>query len=235
MAGIPNIFFDCDYSQQSLELIPVAKRKPAHIAWMGLFDTYMQMLHDLIFEYYANGETASPDYSGASTYLIYQRVKFTDGAIYEAIQDVPISTPPTDTDYWVKVLDTWIGFRERRKYKFQTVLMEFILNKHFDTTMSYRPTLPDIYIETNTLNNIPGVYFFNNSENQPQYIFNNAESSPFYLWNTDEYLPEYDFTVFVPVAVWTALGATAEERDAVIQWEVDKYKFASIKNNIETY
>jgi len=232
---MPNIY-DITFQTQTRNLVPPLKRRPRRLAFLDVPGSNLQYRHDLFFTDYAGGSSA-PDYTGAGN-IKGDRVRYTDNSVYEAIQAVPVSTPPTGlpTDtYWIKVLNIWIGLRERCQYNSQTIILEYALNKYFRTTFNIRPTLPDIWIENLSLNNVPSVYFFNNAETTPQYVFNNSETTPFYIWNISDYFPVNNFTVHVPVAVWTALAATNENRDAIIQFQVDKYKYYPIRNNIETY
>ena len=227
--------YDISYEQATAELLPFIKRTSRTKHYLGLFDKYIQKLHDLSLKYYLRGDDISPAHDTGSTYAYGDRARGLNNSIYEAVQDVPVSTELTNTDYWIKVLDVFIGIRERRSYKFQTVMVEYMLNRYFHTTMNYRPTLPDIYIVNNTLNNVDEQFVFNKIEAHPRFVYNAGEGEPVYFRNYSEYVPPFDFTVYVPVDVWTALSDTDDKRNAIIQAQIDKLKWRSIRNNIVTY
>jgi hypothetical protein len=233
---MPTIY-DVDFELQTTNLLPPRKRKPITTAFLNVAGDSLQYQRDLVLGDYADGSLA-PDYTGAGN-IIGQRVRYTDNAIYEAIDTVPAATPPTglaNDPYWIKVLDIFIGIRERANFNPQTIMMEWALNRIFRTNFAYRPTLPDIYIENNTMNNLGNPFEYNTAELKNKFIKNTVEEVRF-KWNTAEYFPDFDFTVWVPIAVWTALAATADNRNAIIQNVVDNIcgKYYPIRNNILTY
>jgi len=56
-----------------------------------------------------------------------------------------------------------------------------------------------------------------------------------YFKNEAEYLPAFDFTIMVPLAVYTALGTTTAQRTERIRAEAGKYVIAGVNYNIQTY
>tara|TARA_R110000868_G_scaffold38092_1_gene133829 strand:+ start:795 stop:1328 length:534 start_codon:yes stop_codon:yes gene_type:complete len=124
---------------------------------------------------------------------------------------------------------------KRTKYNSQKVVFEWLLNEAFGTTFVQPNGVSDIYIENHTTNNIQYTYLFNNTENLPFYFYNNTESTPKYLSNNTEYFAPFDFTVWIPYAVWLALAASDANRNAIVQSVVDKFKIFPLTNDIQTY
>jgi hypothetical protein len=123
------------------------------------------------------------------------------------------------------------GLNERLKYNSQTILLEFILNKEFAVVSA-----PFIYIE-NFVGGLDTIYLTDVSTGDvPAYVGDSPNQvDTLFIANEDEYLPAYDFTVWVPLALYNTLGATNPERSARVQTEVNKYKLIGVTNNIATY
>ena len=124
-----------------------------------------------------------------------------------------------------------ISVDERLKYNSQTILLEFILNKAFGIT-----TAPLIFIVNAT--GFADTEFLSSvtSGDVPSYWGDSPnDSDTVFLQNEIEYLPAFDFTVYVPLAVYNTLGTTNPQRDARVQKEVDKYKIIGTTNNIISY
>ena len=45
----------------------------------------------------------------------------------------------------------------------------------------------------------------------------------------------YDYTIFVPDAVYTALGSTANDREYAIRNFADKYNLAGMQYDVQSY
>lgn len=90
----------------------------------------------------------------------------------------------------------------RSKHNGQKVIMEAVLNETFNVT-----SLPFIYID-NTGDDKNPVTFFNKSEGYPPVIFTNSdEGAPVFFVNKSELEQNNDFKVYVPLAVYNAVGS----------------------------
>ena len=124
-----------------------------------------------------------------------------------------------------------IGLDERLKYNAQTVLFEYILNKHYGVVVA-----PYIYIVNHT-GSLDTVYLADAVSGEPTSYWNDPpnDADTVFIGNESDYMAAYDFTVYVPAALYATLGASNPERDANVQFEVDKYKIIGTNNNIISY
>jgi hypothetical protein len=179
-------FYDIDFAQQTENLICPSKRQEVTLDFLSCVVSPLQWYRDLTFEDYFEGSAAA-NYNGATNYDRYDRVKWTDGAIYESLVNSNLGVDPTGvTDSatnWLKVVDTFIGANTRAKYKGQIITLQKILNDHYEITA-------------------------------PDYIYTE------HFW--DGLVSLYIY-IYVPVAVWTALGPTNTERDNNVKFFVKQY------------
>ena len=125
--------------------------------------------------------------------------------------------------------DTYLNFKpfveDLSKQNAQRILFESILNSTFGVTSA-----PLIYID-NTGNDITPLILFNEGEGLvPTYFFNEGEpGGPVYLRNEGEITNNKTFIVFVPLAVYTAVG------EPQIEKEVDRLKILGTNYTIQTY
>jgi hypothetical protein len=114
-------------------------------------------------------------------------------------------------------IDTFGDYKEdiiyRAKQNGQRILMESILNDTFGVIAA-----PFIYID-NTGDDITSQIFFNQSEGLPPvWFFQESETTPVYFNNESELTNNKQFKVYVPVAVYAAVGENA------IKAEVDRLR-----------
>ena len=178
-------------------------------------------------DYTMAGERLSPPFIRQPKYLAWIKSILTP---LQQLRDNIFNTYYYDggTDFTTGL--TNFGLNERLKYNSQTILFEYYLNKKFNITSA-----PFIYIK-NFVGGLDTVYLTDQNGDIPTYVGDSPNQvDTIFIANEDEYLPDNDFTVFVPTAVYTTLGASNPERDAVVQIEVDKYKIIGTKNNITAY
>lgn len=226
--------YSLDYNVLFEQILPPTKRKAVFKALGACFMRPMQWLHDLLFTTYADGFSGSI-WNSVSTYAAGDRVRHTDHKVYEAkIAVIANQDPSTQTTYWMPIQDNWIGLRERIKYNGQKMVLEYALNKWFDTQFRYLPSVSDIYITNNTI-------FVN------QFKISIAEAS------TTSFVPvsgmfgvdgiplvgvslnQNAFTIYVPLAVYNALSTVPASREQIIRAFADQYVIAGIQYNITTY
>ncbi len=228
------MIYDIYFSLQSENLLPPDKRKPKIIALLTAFVSALQTIRDLFFTEYTDG------YSGilwdvATPYVLGDKVRHIDRAVYEAIEP-STGVLPTDTDYWVKIQDVYVGLRERMRYNSRTMVLEFILNKWFEITLTVPWTranqVNQIYIVNNHLY---GSGFMMGATGETSSTMpNSSVNQSFYLSNAFNY-STYTFSIYVPVAVFNALDADPTNAENIIRAIADKYVISGMLYEVVTY
>ena len=222
--------YDYDVNNATKNLLPPNKRKPNNLAFLGVFGNVLQRLRDIFFNNYADGSIEG-DWVSAGTYHYVDRVRGADNAIYELITVAGITgitTPPAqDSVNWIKIVDNFIGVRERAHYTSQKIMIEYALNRYFKVGA---PSLPftgashtiQIYI-LSTPNSISNFWLSNGGPNAlTSYLSNGVYFQRNFLGNSYTYSAT-SFTIYVPAAVWATLGASDTIREGVIRGQADKY------------
>ena len=201
------------YSQSEAQivsdLLPPSRRNPKWLAWLTALMSAVQYCHDLLFNDYQNGSSASAWVSG-TTYAYLARVVYVDGSVYELQNTAGLTSttsPNVDLTNWKKVLDIWIGVRERAHYNGQKIMLEYILNKYFNVSVS----LPFTGASHTTQ------IWISNSNGTNNFWLSNygAGARTSYLRNTfyrqfmaaSNNTSFNNFVIHVPSAVYAAIGA----------------------------
>lgn len=218
-------------------LIPPVLRKPKQLDWLSTILSPIQKLRDKVFTDYKIG-TYYGDFNIGSTYVLGDKVIWTDKCVYEAVY---VDTDgiaqsfsgiyPNNSTYWIKQQEIFIGADERVKYSAQKKLFEYALNKYFRITS---PFVDQIYIVNNFYVNASFI-MANSSE-----FSSNMPNSSFYQ---QQYLSEdytyssgnYDYTIYFPVVEYTALASTSTDREMIVRNFADNYNLAGMQYNIITY
>lgn len=128
------------------ELTPPQLRQPNMTAWMRVLLRPLKYLSDLFTIDYCQGSNA-PIYNNATTYSEYDRIIWTDNAVYELQVNSSVGVTPTGSALgstnWRKVLECFIGADERVMYNGQLIVIEQAINKWFHVTSA-----PYIYVTT---------------------------------------------------------------------------------------
>jgi hypothetical protein len=227
--------FDLSLPILTERLTPPLKRQPKFLAWLRALTAPLQWVADNTLDYYAEGDY-SADWDVATQYTVYDRIKYTDGSIYEAIAVPPISTIPTNTAYWYKVNESWVGVNERVKYNSQGLLFEFAINKHFGSTFRQpnhvsTPTRSDIYF-ANTSGNDPFIIGIDSTISDAVFVSESFASSAVYENYT---ININNFTLYVNNATFIGLGTTNEIREAKIRSFANKYIIAGMTYTVTSY
>lgn len=227
---MPSIY-DIDFDLQADNLNHPLRRKTKISAFLHSLVYPLQRLRDFFFNNYDVTATYS-DYSGATAYVYGDMVIWTDKCIYELISATSTGNAPSDTANWIKLNDTFIGVSERVKYNSQKLLFEYALNKFFRVA-----ALPadQIYITNNLID--AGVNFLMNTGSSESSVMPlNSVYQIHYMGLMPTYQTSvYDYTIFVPAAVYAALGSTANDREYSIRNFADKYNLAGMQYDIQTY
>lgn len=226
--------YDIDYTIQTGNLLPPNKRKPKYLAWLIVLTYPIQWLRNIFFSEYTEGSTA-PFWVIHNNYAIGDRVRnASDHGVYECIVAIvnDLIQPSSDPARWIKIADNYVGVREREKYTGQKLSLEFALNKWFRTTFNQPPGTPDIYITNNVLKVFPFIVGGLES-NSSSVVSDELFADSFIVDDYNFGVPA--FTIFIPVAVWTALSSNAAARDPIVRSFANKYVIAGMTYDIQTY
>lgn len=221
--------YDYDIEIISEQLTPPILRKARFLAWMKVLFRPVQWLRDLIFNTWANGST-DDDWSSMLGYPYGARVVYSDKAVYECINLAGAAgnlQSPANRDYWVKVSDNFIGANQRVKFNSQIIIFEHALNKWF----RIGSLSPQIYISNNTN---PSVFIMGNTGPYSSAMASDSTFATAYMANAPTFTTT-DFTVYVPLAVFNALGPTNTDREKTVRRFVDKYIFTGLTYTVTTY
>lgn len=210
------------------KLLPPSLRKAIHLAWLRVILKPLQTFWDYVFDDFATGSTYSA-YDVSLSYVRTNRVIHTNKSVYECILNASAGINPDNTTYWVKINDNFIGVDERILYNSQKIVFEYSLNKWFGAPSSS----PQIYIVNNTV--AGSSFLLGETSLFSSVLANDSIFSTTYL--SDVYTPTavYDYTIFVPVAVFNAQGTTTANRETAIRNFADKYNLIGMKYSVVTY
>ena len=225
-----NIF----YPIVTQNLLPVSKRKTGFLALFdSLFHQTISLWQNIWANEYLRGIDISNAWNSGSTYNVNDIVIGADNQVYQSlVASNTNKNPVSTTGYWWLIETNFIGVYERCAYNAQILTFEYALNKWFRTTFRQPTGVPDIYIVNNTIT--PNVFVVGGSES-------NSSQSYYYNFLNYQYVinsytfTQYNFTIFIPVAVWTALGSNATDRNNKVRSFADKYNVIGNIYNIQTY
>lgn len=213
--------FDLLYSM----LYPPLLRLEKHMSWGKVLTKPLQYLHDLIFQDYANGSFYY-FYDNSISYVVGDRTIFTDRSVYECIQNTT-GNDPTNIVYWVLVNDIYIGVRERIRYNSQKILFEFALNRWFMCAGIYISNLPIT---------IGGLLMGATSEYSSTLSSDSSPlANPTYLTNAYIVPSTFDYTIYVPLAIFNSLSTTSIDSENIIRSFADRYNLAGMTYNVVAY
>lgn len=215
----------------AINFLPSKKRKTIFVAFAKVLLKPLQILYNTIFGTFKSGNNAA-DWNNATAYVVGNQVKYIDKANYQCWV-AHTNKIPTDTAYWFKIQDKFVGIEPRMKYNAQHLLFEWLLNEWFGTTFVNTPGASDIYITNNTV--IDTAFWVGITESESSVVsYNNVDISG---WIQAENLNNtvYYFTINVPISVWTALDTDITNRNKIISTFADNYVYAGINYDITTY
>lgn len=231
--------YTVNFDLTSVELLPPSKRETesGNDDIENLLFSFAAPLNQLetIFTYQREG-TGANDYDALAVYVLGDLVNYQSRVYYknEITEDYIAGILPTNTDYFVKVLDYIIGLNDRIRFSPNKLILEYALNAIFNTTFNQPPTLSDIYITR--LFNDSDCFQAGETEAESSTV---AEQDVDSEWSIPETEPsgaiQYDYVVNVPVAVWTALSSSAPQRDAIILSVLNKFKLFGFIAEVQTY
>lgn len=221
--------YQIDTTYVSEQLTPPKLRGVKLLAWLQMLLKPLSILFDINFLGYKLGSSDS-DYSGATTYTFGNRVRYTDKSIYELIVSTSTGIDPTNTTNWIKINDVFIGCDERVKYNAQKLLFEYALNKFFLVPI----VGSQIYIDNVTTFVTP--FVMGNTGTYSSSMPTNSINQINFLGNAYNYTSgSYDYTIYVPTAIYTALGTDATNRENAVRNFADNYNLAGLIYEVVAY
>jgi hypothetical protein len=221
--------YNLNFNQKAVELAPPDKRRPIFIKWVQSLLSQNQKLHTKIFIDYKTGATYA-NYVPSTPYAAGALVIYGE-SVYESLVNANTTTPD-DATKWRIYQNSFIGVDERITYNHVKLSLEYALNKRFQTTFNQPPLISDIYITTNS----KGINPFIVADTE-------AESSPSYRDGSTEFIVNsytvgatfYNFTVYVPLAVYNGVSTSAAARENIFRTFINRYNTIGINYNIQTY
>lgn len=227
------MIYDINFFQTAQELSPSFRRTEEEFE--GLNAAFAEPMNDLnlIFKWYRESSTAGA-YNNATVYnfgdvvryakVVYLRNEVTDG--YAA------GIEPTNTTYFTKILDLFIGTDERVKYQSQKLVFEYALNRFFETTFRQPPLVSDIYI-TRDYSDLTD--FWISEVDSETATVGETDTDTVYVDEDETTRQNYDYVIKIPVAVYNALASTNPTRERIVRIFADKINAAGFKYIIQTY
>lgn len=126
-------FYDINFDQQAVDLLPPDKRGNPNIGFVRGLLKALQWSRDLVLGSYKTGNIAA-SYAGG-TYNLYDQVLYKKGVYYSLV--VNNTATPDDSTKWLLIQSNFIGVDERVKFNAQSLVLEYALNERFMGT--YRP------------------------------------------------------------------------------------------------
>jgi hypothetical protein len=224
----------------AVNFLPPKKRLPIYKAWTKTLVKPLQVLYNTMFGTFKDGNAAAL-YSGATAYAVGNQVKYTDKAVYQCWV-ASTGNLPTNTNYWFKIQDNFVGIEPRCKYNAQHILFEWALNEWFGTTFVNTPGSSDIFISGSGAS--LGAFYVGISPTESSYVVYDEPEATAYIQALDLTTAGISFTINVPIGVANALTippATdiapniSANNENIIRQIADLYNYAGITYNVITY
>lgn len=206
--------------------VPPKRRSSDMVAWVNTLLYPLQVLYDTMFGTYKDGNSAS-NYNNGTSYAIGDQVKYIDRAIYQCYV-ATTGNIPTDTNYWFKIQDLWIGVEQRMKYNAQPFVLEYALNEYFGTTFVNQLGNSEIYLTRR-------IYHTYVMQSSATIAYRNEDVAAQLSYEGTPIPDPIDYIINIPAYVWAALGNSTQERDGVISNYVNTFNLAGINYLILTY
>jgi hypothetical protein len=239
--------YDIDFNYLRSAFLPSFLRgslRPLREALITTLLAPLKRIHSWFFGDYADGFTGSK-WDAVTVFVSGDKCRYTDGAVYLCILTAPAGTLPTDTTYFRKIQDNWIGANERVLYNGQKLTLEWALNKWFETEFRQPddvalPTPSDIYITEET----PTTFRFvirDGGSSSPIRDDDSALFSQYFIRDGNLVNNGVTRKIWFPDSGtsplpgwWTAFNADGYGENRVRMF-VDKYNIAGVLYLIDTY
>lgn len=207
------------------KLLPPALRQVRILAFLRVLAIPLQSKWNDFLEFISG--SSYTNFSDVTFYVVGDRVKYGQ-SIYECILPI-VGVIPYDTTYWLLINKDFVGCDARVKFNSQKMVFEYVLNLYLNTTPT---TLPLIYTTRNTVD-VNGFYIGVDGVSELGELGTSVNQDDFL--GTSYTLGQYAMTIYVPLALYTALASTAADREAIVRNIADRYVLAGIEYNVLTY
>lgn len=223
----------------AVNFLPPKKRLPIYKAWTKTLLKPLQVLYNTMFGTFQYGNAAAL-YNPATAYAVGNQVKYTDKAIYQCWV-ASTGNLPTNTNFWFKIQDNFVGIEPRIKYNAQHLLFEWALNEWFGTTFVNVPGSSNIFIDAATAD--LGAFYVGLTETESSYVVFDEPEATAFIQALNLTTAGISFTINVPIAVANALTTEtantvpniSQNRENIIRQIADLYNYAGITYNVITY
>lgn len=216
------------FNDRAVEALPPDKRYSNHVKWWQSVVNVIQYLHtDLLIDYRSGSDY--PQWSNLVTYSKGNRVIFAE-KVYESLIDSNTEKPDSSIN-WRVYQTSFIGVEERISYTTQKLVLEYAVNKRFNTTFRQPDSVSDIYITTNTPT--IGVFICGEIEYESSQVYSNTSSE--FVINGYTFTGFTNFTVNIPTAVYDSVSSDVTAREKIFRNYIDRYVAAGIIYKIATY
>ena len=224
----------------AVNFLPPKKRLPIYKAWTKTLLKPLQVLYNTMFGTFQNGNAAAL-YNPATAYAVGNQVKYTDKAIYQCWV-ASTGNLPTNTNFWFKIQDKFVGIEPRMKYNAQHLLFEWALNEWFGTTFVNVPGSSDIFIDAATAD--LGAFYVGLTETESSYVVFDEPEATAFVQALNLTTAGISFTINVPIGVANALTTPpttdiapniSANNENIIRQIADLYNYAGITYNVITY
>ena len=220
--------YSVDYIQKEIETLSPDKRDASIIAFNKPAILDIQNLHNNLFFTYKQFQ-ALPQWA-AEEYLRNDKVIYKK-AVYQALQGL-IGYEPTFSDKWILISPNFLGADFRLQIRGEKLVLEYALNTWFGTTFKQPPLVSNIYIQNNaSATQSP----FRVGTTEPQCSLVRTTEGVDFIGLNYTFTDVYNLTIFVPTAVFTALGTSVLERENIVRDFADRYIPVGVKYKVTPY
>lgn len=192
--------YSTNYRGFAIQTLPPNYRLDNDISWAIARIIPMIWANEMFFNDFIDG-SSYPIYSSGTTYN-YQDKAIYHKEVYMSLQDSNTGNDVTDSDWWIKINNNFIGVYERVAYNATKLLFEYALNKYFGGTFAQPPSTSDIYI-TNVVTNAQS-FVVGITEDGSSAV--GTTTSTGFVGNTTVFDAGVDFEINIPVSLYPAGG-----------------------------
>ena len=230
------MLFDIDFYKFWVNNTPTQRRKPKRNARGKVYMRPLMWLRELTYVDKMTTGAGAVVWSVGATYTELQKVVYNDNRqLYQVLEGAtpPAGTLPTDATYWRLLSTNWVGMDWQRKATAEKLKLEYYLNLYFGSTFRQPPLVSDIYIQTTLANNY--IFYAGISESESSSVTYFGENINGAVWASNNPFSQYNYTIYVPSALYASLGANNDIRNTKIREQVNPRNLQSITYTITTY
>jgi len=230
------MLFDIDFYKFWVNNTPTQRRKPKRNARGKVYTRPLVWLRELVFTDLMSTGPGAVKWDATVQYNQLNKVVYNaNKQLYQVLEGVtpPVGTLPTDEAYFRVLSTNWVGRVYQQQATAEKLKLEYYLNLYFFSSYRQPPLVSDIYIETVPADD--GAFIVGLTEQGSSavtYLGDNINGAIFA--DNITVLP-YNFKVWVPSALFTALGTTLAEREAKVKAQVNPRNLQSVNYIITTY